>query len=87
MECAGSVYVSNLQQAESALTEVLAVVQVIRSELNTVPGAEETEAPADEAAPAVEAAEVTEAVAEETAAEEVPAEEITEEVETAEEAA
>ena len=69
-----------LEQAETALSDMLAVVQLIREELNGA--AAEEEAVAEEEAPAEE---VTEAVeAEEVVAEEVPAEEVTEAVEAEE---
>lgn len=65
-----------LEQAETALSDMLAVVQLIREELNGA--AAEEEAVAEEEAPAEE---VTEAVeAEEPVTEEVPAEEAAEEV-------
>jgi hypothetical protein len=65
-----------LEQAETALSDMLAVVQLIREELNGA--AAEEEAVAEEEAPAEE---VTEAVeAEEAVTEEVPAEEAAEEV-------
>ena len=65
-----------LEQAETALSDMLAVVQLIREELNGA--AAEEEAVAEEEAPAEE---VTEAVeAEEPVTEEVPAEESAEEV-------
>ena len=65
-----------LEQAETALSDMLAVVQLIREELNGA--AAEEEAVAEEEAPAEE---VTEAVeAEEVVAEEAPAEEVTEAV-------
>ena len=84
-----------LEQAETALSDMLAVVQLIREELNGVvpeeevaeeaPVAEAEELPEEEAAE-VAAEEVTEVVeTEEAVAEEVPAEEAAEEVtETAE---
>ena len=69
-----------LEQAETALSDMLAVVQLIREELNGA--AAEEEAVAEEEAPAEE---VTEAVeAEEVVAEEAPAEEVTEAVEAEE---
>ena len=65
-----------LEQAETALSDMLAVVQLIREELNGA--AAEEEAVAEEEAPAEE---VTEAVeAEEPVTEEVLAEEAAEEV-------
>ena len=72
-----------LEQAETALSDMLAVVQLIREELNGA--AAEEEAVVEEEAPAEE---VTEAVEnEEAVTEEVPAEETTDEAAAPEEAA
>ena len=75
---------ARLEQAETALTDVLAVVQTIRTELNAVAPVEEapaedvTEAPAEEEVVTIEPVEETEAPAEEAPVEEAPAEDVTE---------
>ena len=81
---------ARLDAAEATLTEVLATVQAIRSELNAQPAGEVPEdevpaAPAEEMEAAIPSEETAPEASGEEAAAEVPAEEVTEEAAPAEE--